>query len=388
MPFHLPDSPDRWLESGLAFREEIGEIKRKTGLPQGSWYPFDTLSCLPTLAGLLADDFDRVLASVRSAPVADIGCADGDFALLFARWGATVDALDYLPNNYNRMQGVTTLAGALGLSVRTFDLDLNRTSQLPAGIYGLAIFLGTLYHLKNPYGVLENLAYQTHWCILSTRIAQVTPRSGARMESEPLAYLADGREIANDATNYWIFSYSGLLRILQRTRWAIRAIRRVGCAVDSNPIDPDADERVFVLLKSRVHFPTLEVRLLRGWHDIEQNFRWTAKAFSVEVILPLETPLSGFSLPILAPPAIFHGNRPLDISCRIKDQLVGIARYNQAGSYAFRGELPPFALHEPILRLDFEVQSDISAPAGDIRELGVCVPVTGSEENGIHFQVF
>lgn len=374
MAGRLPDSPDNFLRRGLAFRAEIAEIKQRTPLPHGNWYPFDTLSSLPIVAELLAGDFDEVMSSVSAAPVADIGCADGDFALLFARCGCAVDALDYLPNNFNRLEGIAAMAGTLGLAVRTFDLDLNQTFESPSPLYGLALFLGTLYHLKNPYGVLENLAYHTRWCVLSTRIAQVTPSAGSRMESEPLAYLADGREIANDATNYWIFSYSGLLRILQRTRWAITAIRRTGCSVDSNPIDSDADERIFVLLKSRVHFPNLGIRLLNGWHRVEGNYRWTAKAFAIEVVLPLETPLSGFSLRVLVPPAILKGGSVIGLSCRIKGQMVGTARYDRAGFHLFSGALPPFALHEPILTLQFYVDSGFSSPSGDLRELGLCVP--------------
>lgn len=386
MAEQLPSSPDSFLHRGLAFRAEIAEIKQKTTLPHGDWYPFDTLSCLPIVTELLSRDFDEVISSVSCASVADIGCADGDFALLFARWGCAVDALDYLPNNFNRLEGIRAMAGTLGLAVRTFDLDLNQTFEFPSPLYGLTMFLGTLYHLKNPYGALENLAYHTRWCLLSTRIAQVTPSAGSRMENEPLAYLADGREIANDATNYWIFSYSGLLRILQRTRWAIAAIRRTGCAFDSNPIDSDADERIFVLLKSRVHFPNLGIRLLDGWHRVEENYRWTAKAFSIEVVLPFETPLSSFSLRVIVPPAILGADSVIGLSCRIKGQLVGTARYDRAGFHLFGGALPPFALHEPILTLHFSVDSEFSSPSSDVRELGLCIPVKEPDQQ-IDFSV-
>jgi hypothetical protein len=102
------------------------------------------------------------------------------------------------------MQGVARLNQLLGYSVAIHDLDLDRDFQLPRDAYGLTLFLGTLYHLKNPYAVLERLAFQTRWCILSSRIAQVTPSGRARVENEPIACLADGREIANDATNFWI----------------------------------------------------------------------------------------------------------------------------------------------------------------------------------------
>lgn len=339
------------------------------------------------MVALLDGDLAEIMLGLKSAPLADIGCGDGDFALLFARLGVEVDAIDFAPNNYNRMAGIETLKRLLSVSVNVLSVDLNTANDLPQASYGLALALGLLYHLKNPYGFLERLAYQAPWCLLSTRIAQVTPRSAARVENEPIAYLADGREIGNDATNFWIFSAAGLLRILQRTRWAIVSTRRSGCTVDSNPIDGEADERMSVLLRSRVHFPQLSVRLLDGWHAAEQGYRWTQKRFSVEVVLPLETPLSGFSLFMMIPDALVAGNRAVSLCCTISGHAVGTQCYSAAGVHLFKGDLPPFALHEPILGLSFEVDSAFHSTT-DARELGVCVPLTGEGLDRIDFRVF
>lgn len=387
MPFRIPENPATFLHSAQELWVKLKDEKKKTVLPEGEWYPFDTLSCVPTITELLSRDFDLVAADIAGRPVADIGCADGDLAMLFAGWGADVDAIDYAPNNNNRLLGVRTLGSMLGLPVNIYDINLDHDFKLPQDEYGLTLFLGTLYHLKNPYAVLEQLAFQTRWCILSTRIAQVTPTVRARVENEPVAYLADGREIGNDATNYWVFSASGLLRILQRTRWAIVASKRIGCLADSSPIDPQGDERMFVLLKSRVHFPQLHIRVTEGWHPLEGSFRWTAKNFALEVVLPLEKPFSGFSLSIFVPRQIVAAGRPVSLSCRIRDQIVGTAEYAGSGSYEFVGELPPFALHEPVLRLYFTVESDFVSDESDGRELGICVSADSLVEGGIGFRL-
>jgi SAM-dependent methyltransferase len=387
MPFQIPESPAAFLHSARELWVKLKEEKSKTVLPEGDWYPFDSLSCAPVVTELISRDFDVLAADIAGWPVADIGCADGDLAMLFAGWGAEVDAIDYAPNNFNGMLGVRTLGRLLGLPVRTYDINLDHDFKLPQDAYGLTLFLGTLYHLKNPYAVLEQLAFQTRWCILSTRIAQVTPTVRAPVESEPMAYLADGREIGNDATNYWVFSASGLFRILQRTRWAIVASQRIGCSVDSNPIDPDKDERMFVLLKSRVYFPELHVRLEEGWHPLEGTFRWTAKSFALEVVLPLEKPFSGFSLSIFVARQIAGVGRPIRLSCKIRDQLVGSAEYASGGSYEFAGKLPAFALHEPALRLNFTVESEFVSDESDGRELGICVPADSAREDRIGFRL-
>lgn len=387
MSFRMPESPEAFLRSARELWVKLKDEKHTTPLPEGDWYPFDTLSCAPIVTELISRDFDALAADIAGRPVADIGCADGDLAMLFAGWGAEVDAIDYAPNNINRMLGVQTLGRVLGLPVRSYDMNLDHDFQLPRDAYGLSLFLGILYHLKNPYAVLEQLAFQTRWCILSTRIAQVTPTVRARVESEPIAYLADGREIGNDATNYWIFSAGGLLRILQRTRWAIVACKRIGCLVESSPIDPDGDERMFVLLKSRVNFPELHVRLQEGWHPLEGSFRWTAKSFGLEVVLPLEKPFSGFSLSVFVPRQTVQAGRTVRLSCSIRDRVVGAAEYAAGGFYEFVGELPPFALHEPILRLDFSVESEFVSDESDGRELGICVPADSSREDGIGFRL-
>ena len=298
-----------------------------------------------------------MLEATLCAPALDIGCGDGDFALLFSRWGTDVDAIDYAPNNFNSMRGVEQLRSSLRLPLNIYNIDLDGRFELPRQDYGFTLFLGTLYHLKNPYYIMERLAFHTHWCVVSTRIAQVTPRK-TRVETEPLAYLADGREIENDSTNYWIFSTSGLLRLFQRTRWAIVETKRVGCEVDSNPVDPSADERLYVLLKSRVRYPELQVRPFCGWHAQEQDsWRWTAKQFSLEVVLPLETPLSSFVLSARIPEQVLASVRPLALSCQIRGELVGAMNCATPGPIEFHGSLPPFALHEPRLRIDFNVDS-------------------------------
>jgi hypothetical protein len=145
---------------------------------------------------------------------------------------------------------------------------------------------------------------------------------------------------------------------------------------------------MFVLLKSRVHFPDLDVRLLEGWHPVEQAFRWTKKAFSIEIVLPLERSLTSFSLPVIVPDALIMKARWIGLSCTINGSLVGSSRYDRPGTHVFEGILPEFSLHEPVLKLSFEVHSDFEAPLGDERQLGVCVPIGSSKRNPIDFQVF
>ena len=129
--------------------------------------------------------------------------------------------------------------------------ELDDLFSIPRQGYGLVFFLGILYQLQNPYYALKALARATRYCLISTRIAQVTTDRGVRFADVPVAYLVAPTETNNDSTNYWIFSDAGLRRILDRTGWEIVDYMTVGAAVDSDPASSDRDERAFCLVRSR-----------------------------------------------------------------------------------------------------------------------------------------
>ncbi len=367
----FPQTSAEFLAKGRQYEREINALKRSADV---AWYPFDSLTALPLLSKLLEPRFAEICQAVRGNPVLDLGCADGDVACLFSKLGAEVDAVDCATTNYNKMKGVRRLCECAGVPAQNIhDVDLDERFGLPRTRYGLTLFLGTLYHLKSPYHVLEKLAFATEWCVLSTRIAQYTPRVGAMIDEEPVAYLADGREINNDPTNYWIFSAFGLLRILQRTRWAIWETKRVGCLSHSDPINNESDERMFVLLQSRVYSPALQVRRLLGWYDADNvTWCWTAKQFNVQVVLPLEKQLSGFKFEFYVPEAIWSNRNDLALNATISGQPCGSISCSSPGFQELTGSLPPFSLHEPKLIISFEVTSEYVGKE-DPRSLGVCV---------------
>jgi 2-polyprenyl-3-methyl-5-hydroxy-6-metoxy-1,4-benzoquinol methylase len=364
-------------EHGRRLQQELREFKTRTVVPDYGWYPYESLSSLGVVAGLLAPFREELDGVLRGAPAADIGCGDGDWAVLLAQLGAAVDAIDHRESNFNQMRGVETLRRALEPAMGVFDVDLDSRVELPRGDYGLMLFLGTLYHLKNPYHVLERLAESGDWCVLSTRIAQVAPRTRVRIDGEPLAYLLDRREANNDPTNFWIFSPAGLRRLLERTGWLVMAETRVGCAVDSDPVDAAADERIFVLLRSRARHPELLVRPLEGWHEVESGWRWTARRFALEVALPTAEPAAEFALRFTVPEVVLSAGAPVRLACRSGESLLGSISCEEAGTIEFRGRFPEGTPPGAVLRLDFEVESAYQAP-GDARDLGVIVPLAGA----------
>lgn len=365
----FPRNLGEFRTAAEAFSGELRHLKERLPVPDYGWYPYESMTSIPALSELLAPIYSDVSEAIEKGPVVDIGCGDGDLAMFFARLGCQVDAIDHAETNFNQLRGVDALRRELSLRVNVHDIDLDHLFTFPRSSYALALLLGTLYHLKSPLPVLEATAARADWCALSTRIAQVTPGKRMRMEDEPLAYLLKAREANNDPTNYWIFSMAGLRRLLERTGWIVMGEIRLGCRIDSDPIHADADERVFVLVKSRKRHNGLHVRLLEGWHAVEQNaFHWTAKHFVLEVTPPDRA--CEFALRFAVPDVLFRSG-PVRVSCRISEQPAGTMTCEAPGLQEFRGRFPFEAV---TYRLEFDVESSFD-PAGDSRELGICIPL-------------
>lgn len=242
---------DDVVERCSGFKESLTELKQKNPPTGFTWYGYDILANIWHVDGLLKDEHRDLLSRVAGMPVADIGAADGDLGFFFERLGFDVDIIDWPASNWNGLRGVRRLKELLNAEAGIHEVDLDSQFRLPKDRYGLVCLLGILYHLKNPYYVLEQLARSTRYCLLSTRVARRTADGKVDLSAAPLAYLLAPDECNNDATNYWIFSMPGLLRLADRCGWSVIAQRTVGDLHQSDPSSAEHDERAFLLLESR-----------------------------------------------------------------------------------------------------------------------------------------
>ena len=233
------------------WRRDLAEVKGRAAAPGFPWYPYDTLGNFTHLDRLLTGPRRRLLELAGTQPVADIGAADGALAFLLEKLGHEVDIVDYGPTNFNTLRGARLLQETLHSKVTIHEVDLDSQFRLPRTDYGLVFFLGILYHLKNPYFVLESLSRATRYVLVSTRVAKLAGPKRTEIANLPVAYLVDPTETNNDSTNYWIFSQEGLRRIFSRTGWVVRDFITVGNVKNSDPATPQGDERAFALLESR-----------------------------------------------------------------------------------------------------------------------------------------
>lgn len=237
---------DKILERSNTFKIYIEELKKEIN-PSFPWYPYGILNNFIHLRAMFNKFPISSLSSEQN--ILDIGAADGDLAFFLETLNYNLDIIDFGPTNFNNLKGAHLIKDKINSKVGIYEIDLDAQFSLPNKKYDLIFFLGILYHLKNPFYVLEQLSKNTQYLILSTRVAKYT-NDGSNISKYSVAYLVGETECNNDATNYWIFSLEGLKRIFQRTKWSILHLETFGDTKNSNPSMSEHDERAFVLLKS------------------------------------------------------------------------------------------------------------------------------------------
>jgi len=101
---------------------------------------------LPILDGL------GLPAEMTGMRALDIGCSDGFFSFEMERRGASVVAIDFVPETYT---GFATARAVLGSTVEyRMDNVYNLTPEA-YGQFDIVLFLGVLYHLRKPLAALD-----------------------------------------------------------------------------------------------------------------------------------------------------------------------------------------------------------------------------------------
>jgi len=357
------------------FQHRLDAVKQQIARRgrQIAWYPYRSLSALAILEKLLTGERRRLLELAGDDPVLDLGCADGELAFFLESLGCSVHAVDYAETNSNGMEGVRALKQELGSSVEILGVDLDSQFTLPGQRYGLAFFLGTLYHLKNPYYALEALAERARYCVLSTRIAAYDADRRTLIRHLPVAYLLREGEANQDWTNYWVFSEAGLRLLLERTGWEVLDFLRVGNTSCSDPASAEGDERAFCLLKSLPLERAGLIELLRGWHAVEyRSWRWTEKHFSAGLVVPASM-RPRLKLRFFLAESLVQRLGPLTISASVNGQPLAPETYSSAGEHAYVRHLPAAWPAGSRVVVDFHLSAALPPDESDPRERGIIV---------------
>ncbi|HYI97915.1 MAG TPA: methyltransferase domain-containing protein [Bryobacteraceae bacterium] len=325
------------------------------------WYRYDSLGNLGHLDRLLSAR-PGLVELAGEKPVLDFGCADGDLAFFLESLGLHVVTFDHVRTNHNGMLGVRALKQQLGSRVEIHELDLDNNFEIPDGHYGLALVLGILYHLKNPFYVLETISKRARYCLLSTRITRFLPDRRTDVSKVPMAYLLGEDELNADVTNFWIFSEAGLRRIVERANWRVIEFLRIGDTEASDPDSLDHDERAFLLLESVYGLGHLDLK--EGWHAPEPaGWRWTEKQFRI-----LLSNATVVILKVYVPPSLLERFGSVTLSAEANGQPLAPETYTVPGNATYSRRLP-----EGPVDLTFRLSHAFPPSEADQRELGIVV---------------
>jgi tRNA (mo5U34)-methyltransferase len=357
-------------DTACLFWEKITELKARLKVPF-EWYLFNTLANIEHLDNLLEGGTGKLPDLCRGGTVLDIGCADGDWAFFLESLGCKVHALDCPITNHNGMAGVHRLKKELGSNIEIFSADLDGRFTLPSREYQLVFFLGTLYHLKNPFYILSELAKSTRYCLMSTRIARTFhPRFGD-VSDLPVAYLVGKDEINADPTNFWIFSPTALTRLLKRSHWDVLKSYTVARSAESNPWSIEGDERMFCLLESTYGLP--QVNFVRGWHQAEDaGWRWTEQRFSAVLEVPPGEGTLGLAMEMYLPDAVLTGG-PVMLSGAVDGTPLAEETLSRRGYHTYLRQVPPQREASGSVTVEFSLDKALAPDDQDCRERGVIV---------------
>lgn len=140
-------------------------------------------------------------APVAGRTVLDIGAWDGYYSFEAERRGASrvlaTDHFCWSGPGPGTKAGFDYIHTALGSKVESLDVDVFDLDPARLGKFDIVLFLGVLYHLKNPFGGLEKAAAMTSDCLV------VETHSAMNQITEPVMRYYLGAELNHDSTNFW-----------------------------------------------------------------------------------------------------------------------------------------------------------------------------------------
>lgn len=200
-PEALNGEPDERANNG-GFLMEVEEIRER--VQRIRWFHSIDLG-----GGLVTPGRDRTAAklaqirlpdSLEGRSVLDIGAWDGFFSFEAERRGAArvvaVDSFSWSGEGWGTREGFDLAREVLDSRVEAVEMEVLELSPERIGTFDVVLFLGVLYHLKDPRAALERVASVTGDLLILETHADCL---GSR---RPLVAFYPGGELDGDPTNW------------------------------------------------------------------------------------------------------------------------------------------------------------------------------------------
>lgn len=126
--------------------------------------------------------------------------------------------------------------------------------------------------------------------------------------------------------------------------------------------------------------PRTAGQLIRGFYPVESDsWRWTMKKFMVTLATPPDAVRRGATLELkfAIPDVIFSRLGPMAVSATINGVPLSPESYSKAGDCAYTRDVPPSALSNDGVSVEFTVDKGLPPSDQDHRELAIVVTSVG-----------
>jgi tRNA (mo5U34)-methyltransferase len=153
------------------------------------------------------------LPDLTGKTVLDIGAWDGFYSFEAERRGAArvvaTDSFSWGGAGWGTKAGFELAREALGSDVEDVEVDVMDLDPARLGTFDVVLFLGVLYHMRDPIGALERAAAMTGGLLV------VETEVGMLLHRRPAAEFYPGDELAGDPTNWWAPNPAAVLGMLR-----------------------------------------------------------------------------------------------------------------------------------------------------------------------------
>ena len=138
---------------------------------------------------------------VAGKSVLDIGASDGFFSFEAERRGAArvlaTDNFHWSGPGWGNKGGFDYAHARLGSKISSQDIDVPQISPETVGMHDVVLFLGVLYHVRDPLTALANAAS------VAGELLVVETVTALDLLPWPVMRFYEGDELGNDPTNFW-----------------------------------------------------------------------------------------------------------------------------------------------------------------------------------------
>lgn len=152
-------------------------------------------------------------ARLDGLSVCDVGAWDGFYSFEAERRGAArvlaTDSYSWGGGGWGTKAGFELAREALGSRVEAVTVDVMDLDPATLGTFDVVLFLGVLYHVKDPLGALERVAS------VASGMAIVETEVDLLLTRRPAAAFYPSTELNEDPTNWWAPNPAAVLGMLR-----------------------------------------------------------------------------------------------------------------------------------------------------------------------------